>query len=244
MATRTTTQLFVDDNNNLKDELKDRFCSIEALLGEIETPLGTAQEFEHVGYIQEIAKLTQKNSDINAKHGDDIKDTELEALRVRLTNIKRRENKNWTWNAEKITNLVNKDSTTPLAELKTGLLRKTRSMKSLLDDTTMPQATAQDHEHKRHIRGVNNLTMEAGPKLFNIEAKHRGHITTEELNILKTSLTDVRHRKAKIFADIRVEHRRNNQLDQQSQGITEHTCIPPIRTTRGAPQQQRQGGSA
>ena len=54
------------DNNNLKDELKDRFCGIEALLGEIETRLGTAQEFEHVGYIQEIAKLTQKTSDINA----------------------------------------------------------------------------------------------------------------------------------------------------------------------------------
>ena len=86
---------------------------------------------------------------------DDIKDTELKALRVRLTNIKRRENENLntidTWNAEKITNLVNKDSTTPLAELKTGLLRKTRSIKSLLDDTTMPQATAQDHERKRYI---------------------------------------------------------------------------------------------
>ena len=127
----------------------------------------------NVEYIQEIAKLTQKTLDINTKHGDDIEHTELKALRTRLTNIKCRENENsnaiHTWNAEKMTNLVNRNSTTPLAELKTGLVRKLRSIKSLLDDTTMLQDTAQAHERKRYIRRINELTMEAGAKLFQIE---------------------------------------------------------------------------
>ena len=112
MASRIRT-LTLADGNNLKDELKDRFCGIEALLGEIETRRGTAQEFKYVEYIQEIAKLTQKTLDINTKHGDDIEHTELKALRTFLTNIKRREifflNAIHTWNAEKMTNLVNKN---------------------------------------------------------------------------------------------------------------------------------------
>ena len=68
------------DTANLKDKLKVKICGIEALLGEITTRQATAQEFEHVGYIQELAKLTQEALDINARHGGDIEDTELSGL--------------------------------------------------------------------------------------------------------------------------------------------------------------------
>ena len=76
---------------NLEIIMEDEIHSIEALLGEIATRQVTAQEFEHVGYIQEIAKLTQEVLDIDARHGGDIQDTELDILRACLTKIKRRE---------------------------------------------------------------------------------------------------------------------------------------------------------
>ena len=201
---RTST---LADGDSLKTELKDRFFGIEALLGEIETRRDATQELVHAGYIQEIAKLTQKTFDINTEHRNDIDHREFEALRTRLTNIKRRENKNsnaiHTWNAKKMTTLVNKDSTASLTELKTGLVRQIRSIKTLLDDKTVLYDGTQTHKCKRYIRKINELTMEAGAKLVQI----KGDIKTNELNNFKISLTNIKYKKAKIFADIRAQDR-------------------------------------
>ena len=60
----------------------------------------------------------------------------------------------------------------------------------------MIQDGTQSHESKRYIQKINELTMEAGAKLFQIE----GVIEINELNNFKTSLTNIKYRKAKIFA--------------------------------------------
>ena len=107
---------------------------------------------------------------------------------------------------EKITSLVNKDKTATLAELKTGLQDKIRDIKTLLEDTTMLRATAQEYEHSGYIRKINNITLEASAKFLNIEARHRGDIETIELNTFKASLTNIKQRKSEIFAGIRAKN--------------------------------------
>ena len=48
--------------------------------------------------------------------------------------------------------------------------------------------------------------MEAITKLQDIEARHRGDIETIELDTLRTSLTNTKHRKARIFAALRAQN--------------------------------------
>ena len=60
--------------------------------------------------------------------------------------------------------LINEDSMTPLAELKTSLQGKIRGIQILLEDTTMLRATAQTGRSS-YIQRISNLTKEACAKL-------------------------------------------------------------------------------
>ena len=74
----------------------------------------------------------------------------------------------------------------------------------------MPTDTTRRHNNAQigcssYIQRINNLKLEACAK-FQVLARHKEDIKTTKLNNFKTSLTNIKHRKYKILADIRAQN--------------------------------------
>ena len=95
---------------------------------------------------------------------------------------------------------------TTLANLKNSLQGRIYNIGALFDKVTTFRAAAQEFDQIGYIQKITDLTLEAMTKFQDIEARHKGDIETIELNTLRTSLTNIKHRKANIFAALRAQN--------------------------------------
>ena len=106
------------------------------------------------------------------------------------------------WNREELPSLCVKNSTTSPAELKTSLQGKIRGLQILLEPTTILRATAQKGSIS-YIQRFNNLVLDASA-IRQMLAKLE-YIGATENNSFKTSLTNLKYRSHKIFANLHTQ---------------------------------------
>ena len=163
---------------SLKSSLNNRVHTIEVLLGTMTTPVQNQdQEIVRTEQIKKINELMSEANtnlmNIEAEHRDDIETSELATFRTALTIIK------------------GKASTHNLANLKSGLQGRIYTIEVLLGLMTTPVLNlAQEFEHTRYTKRIDDLTFKANTILLDIKAKHGSNIDPTKLAALRTYLTN------------------------------------------------------
>ena len=167
--------------------LEDRLCNIEALLKEAEA----TRQREYTQTTKKLISVTKANLlDIEARHGDDIEASELDALRASLDYA--------TFN----TNLIYMSPHTKKINIYTYILEDLRdrisvrifATKRLLTELVSPiqiQNLPQELAYKGYIKRSRKLTQEAYFDILDIEANYRKDILPTELEDIRTSLHNI-----------------------------------------------------